>query len=124
MDKKRMEALAEAIASVSGYAPGSALYKARNPGGLKAFGKAPADENGFRIFNSIVDGWQALIFDTALKLSGASRAMLQPGNTLQDFALSHKQPITAADAYAKFLRRALNDDSITKKTELMYFLED
>lgn len=121
--KKRIEALAEAVAHVSGYSlVGGPLYMARNPGGLKAYGKT-ADEHGNRVFGSLIDGWQALIFDTQLKLQGMSRACLQPSHTLQDFAISHGQPITAADAYSKWLRRALADDSINKKTELRYFLE-
>lgn len=124
MQRRRLEALAEAIAHVSGYhTPGSPLYLARNPGGLRAYGK-PADEHGNRIFNSIIDGWQALIFDTSLKLEGKSKAMLQPSDTLQEFAMAHRQSFTAADAYAKFLRKALQDDSIHKRTELRYFLEE
>lgn len=123
MQRKRLEALAEAVAHTSGYLVGSPLYVARNPGGLKAYGKA-ADEHGNRVFGSLIDGWQALIFDTQLKLTGMSRACLQPSNTLQDFALSHSQPATAALAWAKYLRKSLLDDSIHAKTELRYFLED
>lgn len=124
MQRKRLEALAEAVSSVSGYhVPGSPLYTARNPGGLRAYGK-PADEHGNRLFNSVIDGLQALIFDTQLKLQGMSRHCLQPSNTLQDFAVSHGQPITAAEAFAKYLRKALTDETINKKTELRYFLEE
>lgn len=124
MRRNRLEALAEAVASVSGYSiPGSPLYTARNPGGLKAYGKT-TDEHGNRVFGSIVDGLQALIFDTALKLEGRSRAALSPTDTLQEFALSHGQPATAAEAYVKFLRRALHDDSISKKLTISYFLAE
>lgn len=124
MNKRKLEALAEAVASVSGYhVPGSVLYTARNPGGLKAYGKA-ADAQGNRVFNSVIDGLQALLFDTQLKLQGMSRHCLQPSNTLQDFAVSHGQPLTASVAYAKFLRKALLDETIHAKTELLYFLDE
>lgn len=124
MKRQRLEALADAVASVSGYSiPGSPLYMARNPGGLKAYGKA-SDEAGNRVFGSVVDGLQALIFDTAFKLEGLGRAHLQPSDTLQEFALSHGQPITAAEAYVKFLRRALHDPTINKNLTISYFLED
>ena len=124
MSKLKIEALAESLADISGYKlVGGPLFTARNPGGLKAYGKA-SDETGNRVFGSLIDGWQALLFDTQLKLNGMSRASLQPSDTLQDFAVSHGQPITAADALAKYLRRALHDDSINKKTELRYFLEE
>lgn len=124
MQRKRLEALAEAVAHTSGYGiVGSPLYAARNPGGLKAYGKT-ADEHGNRVFGSVIDGLQALIFDTQLKLTGMSRACLQPSNTLQDFAISHNQPATAALAWAKYLRKALNKDDISAKTELHFFLED
>lgn len=133
MNKRKLEALAEAVASVSGYhVPGSVLHTARNPGGLRAcrlfkcgqYIWQPRDQHGNRKFRSITDGLQALIFDTQLKLQGMSRHCLQPSSTLQDFAVSHGQPPTAGDAYAKFLRKALSDETINKKTELMYFLED
>lgn len=124
MRRNRLEALAEAVASVSGYSiPGSPLYTTRNPGGLKAYGKT-TDEHGNRVFGSIVDGLQALIFDTALKLEGRSRAALLPTNTLQDFAVSHGQPALAAEAYSKFLRRALHNNEINKNLTLSFFLED
>lgn len=126
MQRRRLEALAEAVQHISGYQiPGSPLYVARNPGGLKAFNPAHArDEQGNRVFGSVIDGLQALLFDTTLKLEGMSRHYLQPSDTLQEFALSHGQPATAAEAYAKFLRRALANDSINKKLSLSFFLEE
>lgn len=126
MQRRRLEALAEAVQHVSGYQiPGSPLYLARNPGGLKAYNvKHVADEQGHRVFGSVIDGLQALLFDTALKLEGMSRHCLQPSDTLQEFAVAHGQPPTAAEAYAKFLRRALQNDSINKKLTLDFFLEE
>jgi hypothetical protein len=126
MQRRKLEALAEAIVHVSGYRePGSTLYLARNPGGLRAFKPEHLrDADGNRIFGSVIDGLQALLFDTALKLEGMSKACLQPSDTLQDFAVSCGQPFTAADAYAKFLRKALSNESISRKTALAFLLEE
>jgi hypothetical protein len=125
MQRRRLEALAEAVQHVTEYKiPGSPLYLARNPGGLKAYNGKPADEHGSRVFGSVIDGLQALLFDTALKLEGMSKHCLQPSDTLQEFAIAHGQPATAAEAYAKFLRRALQQDGINKKLTLSFFLEE
>lgn len=126
MNRKKLEALAEAVAAYSGYKePGSSLYTARNPGGLKAHSpRHLRDEEGNRIFGSVLDGLQALLFDTALKLQGTSAAHLKPSDTLSDFAESHGQPFTAADAYARFLRKALHTEDISRKTEISFFLTE
>lgn len=124
MDRRKLEAIAEAISDTSGYRiPDSALHAARNPGGLAAFTTAhPRDEHGNRVFSSVLDGLQALLFDIEVKMSGRSRARLQPSNTIGDLAVAFGQPATAAQAWAKFIRRALRDDLVTHKTALSYFL--
>jgi hypothetical protein len=124
MDKHyKIEALAEAIMAYSGYAPGSHLWKARNPGGLKAFSlKHESDEHGNRVFASLLDGLQALVFDLNLKLSGKSKVRLKATSTLADLAASYGKPATTGDAWAKFLRKALDAD-FNRKTPLSYFTE-
>lgn len=119
MNRKRLELLAEAIAHVSGYQPGSPLYEARNPGGLRAISEKHArDVHGNRIFKSVLDGWQALIFDVDIKVNGR----LSEGSTLADLALAyHRQ--TAAKAWARFLKAAVQDDTISPNTVLKQFLE-
>lgn len=123
--KRKIEGLAEAIIAYSGYAePGSSLHDARNPGGLKALGLVQArDDKGNRVFRSVLDGLQALVFDVNLKLSGSSRAKLQPSSTLTDLAGAYNLPSTTAQAWARFLRKALHTDSLTANTPLSYFQE-
>jgi len=124
IERRKLEAIAEAIAATSGYhIPDNPLHAARNPGGLPAVSAShQRDAENRRVFTSVLDGMQALLFDIEVKLSGKSRARLQPTNTLADFAAAFGQPTTAAQAWAKFIRRALHDDAITAKTALSYFL--
>lgn len=124
IDRKKLEAIAEAILDTSGYrTPDGPLYAARNPGGLPAFSPAHVrDEHNNRVFTSVLDGMQALLFDIEVKMSGKSRARLSPSNTIADFAVAFGQPATAAQAWAKFIRRALHDSAVNHKTALSYFL--
>jgi|SRR5579859_2375339 len=120
MNRQRLEALAEAIAHVSGYAPGSPLYAARNPGGLRPTSEKHArDEHGNRVFRSVLDGMQALLFDLDIKVNGR----LSPDSTLLDLAIAYHQQ-AAAKAWARFLKAAVHDDSINPNTVLKQFLED
>lgn len=119
---RKLEILAEAIAHYSGYQPGSPLFAARNPGGLKAYSpKHQKDEHGNRVFNSLLDGLQALIYDVELKVAGKSSARLTPQSTLADLAAAYGQPATAGDAWAKFLRKACGDSGLNRRTPLSFF---
>ena len=123
MDKKVHEAIAEAIVRTSGYwHADNPLYDARNPGGLLAFSPTQArDDKGYRVFNSVLDGTQALFYDVQLKLTGKSRAKLKPESTLTDFAAACGLPLAASN-WASFLRKALHDQTISPKTPLRHFL--
>jgi len=123
MNQRKLEALAEAIAQTSGYQiPDHPLHLARNPGGLPAVLAAhKRNEQGARVFRSVLDGMQALLFDIETKLSGKSRAKLQPTSTLSDFAVAFGQPTTAATAWSKFIRRALADETVGPKTQIQFF---
>lgn len=124
MTRHKLEALAEAICAYSGYSdPASPLYAARNPGGLKSVGSQPNDEKGNRTFRSVIDGLQATFYDVELKVSGRSRAKLKPDSTLIDLSTSYNLPILTATAWARFLRKALNDQTISAHTPLSYFQE-
>lgn len=116
------DSLIDAIVQYSGYrSPSSAVYKARNPGGLKAYGPtAPRDAEGNRIFKSEIDGLQALKFDVRLKVNGKSKRKCDDLNAL---AAAYDQPVTAARAWALFIRQALGDNAVTPKTPLTYFME-
>jgi len=123
MDKKVIEAVAEAIVRTSGYwNADNPIYDARNPGGLLAFSPTQSrDDNGYRVFASALDGMQALMYDVQLKLSGKSRARLKPEQTFADFAAACGLP-NAAVNWAAFLRKALHDSTINPKTPISHFL--
>jgi hypothetical protein len=117
--------LADALAKMYGYHnPASEAYQLRNPGMLKAFLLSqPINENGYRIFNSTLDGYQALLFDLQMKCSGKSRSKLETSSTLRDLIFVYGQPQTAADVVANFLKHALHNETISEKTPLSFFLE-
>jgi len=122
MDRRTVEALAEAISHYSGYMePSNPLYRARNPLGLKPMKpEHPFDEFGNRIFRSVLDGMQAAIFDLEVKLNGR----LSPSSTLGDLAAAYGRKATEAQAWARFLRQALDDQTISAKTEIQRFIEE
>lgn len=121
MNRKTLEALAEAITHYSGYLdPTSSLYHARNPLGLRPMKpEQPRDEHGNRIFRSVLDGMQAALFDLEVKLNGR----LSPESTLTDLAIAYNRKLTEATAWAKFLRQALVDESISHRTMIKDLLE-
>lgn len=123
---KRLEALADAIVHHSGWHdPESAPYQSRNPGGLRAVSpKHAKDAAGLRIFRSALDGYQALLFDLAVKCVGRSRTRLKPTSTLRDLILAYGKPEGTAGYVVKYLKRALKDSTITERVMLAYFTED
>jgi hypothetical protein len=121
MDRLLAEIIAETISHYSGYEPGSPLYKARNPIGLRPMKpEHPFDELGNRIFKSVLDGWQSAIFDITVKMGGR----LAPTCTLTDLATAYGRKPTEAQAWAKQLRIALEDSTISARTEISRFLEE
>jgi hypothetical protein len=119
----RIEALAEGIAKYSGYHnPEHEAYRTRNPLALRAVSlRHPKLDSGIRVFRSVLDGMQAGIMDLRLKCSGASRSRLTEHSTITHLMLAYGFPETMADPVAKYVRRALNDTTVTKNTELGYF---
>jgi hypothetical protein len=125
MTRHKLEALAEAVSAYSGYSdPASPLYAARNPGGLKASVGQANDGKGNRTFRSVIDGLQATFYDVELKVTGRSRAKLKPESTLIDLSAAYNLPILTATAWARFLRKALNDPTISAHTPLSYFTKE
>lgn len=122
---RKLEALAEAVSRTTGYAlPSSTLYKARNPGALKAtLPEQPRTPEGYRIYASFLDGWQSLLHDLARKVSGTSRSGLAPNCNLSHLAGVRNEPITAARNWSLFLRAALEDESLRPTTPLSFFSE-
>lgn len=122
----RIEALADALAYYHrSHEPDSQAYKNRNPGNLKAISfKNAKDENGLRVFNSILDGYQALLFDLRIKCSGRSRAYKFGDNpTIESLLLAYGQGKPAAKYIAKQITKSLNLE-IKLDTPLGFFLEN
>jgi hypothetical protein len=112
------DALVDAVVQYSGYrVPGSAIHKARNPGGLKAHGVKARDTENYRVFKSDIDGLQALKFDVRLKLTGGARVKC---TTLAELAEAYHAPVKS---WVAFLKQALEDQTISAKTPLTNFLE-
>jgi hypothetical protein len=129
MPLNRIECLVDAIARLNAaFNPESEIYRLRNPLGIKSFarpGKHNTDEQGRRIFTSFLSGYKACVYDIDLKLRGQSRAGLKPTDHLENllgvYNIHHKVGI---DHVVSFLRRALDDQTISKNTPLSYFLEN
>ena len=76
------------------------------------------------MFKSWSAGYHAACYDARIKISGDSRAGIKKGDKLENFLrvmkidnkFSQKQVV-------EFLRRALEDESITSETPLSYFRE-
>lgn len=122
MDRQRLEPLLDALMHFSGFLePGSALNKARNPLGLRPLKpEQPRDENGYRVFRSILDGMQAALFDLDIKIHGR----LSPDSTLTDLATAYGRKATEAQAWARFLRKSLADETISHHTAIQRLIEE
>lgn len=127
MSVNRVEALVDAIGKIKGVGdPSSDAYKLRNPLLIKSFakpGKHETDAEGRRVFSSWLSGYKAAGFDAELKLSGNSRAGLKPTDTLTNIlGVYNIKELGGIKAVVLFLRKALEDESISKDTNLSYFL--
>lgn len=124
----RLEALQDAIAHANRIQePESDAYKLRNPLLIRSFalpGKNEVDEKGRRVFNSMISGYRAGLFDLQLKIEGKSRAKLRPEDPLSSLLCVYglKEP-SEHKRVLRFLRPALNDESLTTSTPISHFLE-
>ncbi len=122
----KIEALVDAIGKANGiHNPESDSYRLRNPLLIRSFarpGKHETDEQGRRVFTSLLSGYKAALFDMELKITGKSRAGLQPTSTLANVlgVYGIKEP-GGISTVVSFLRRALTDQSISNTTPLSYF---
>lgn len=121
----KLEALADAIISVSGYLnPESETYSVRNPGALKAVSPRHIRTNsGLRVFNKALDGYAALLYDLETKCKGDSRSGVTEESTLEE--LCHVMGFIdgTAKEVAKFLNKA-SSYYFDVSTKLGYFLEE
>jgi len=120
----KLEVLADAISyNNKAHEPETSAYQNRNPGNLLAFSfKHPRDEQGRRIFNSFLDGYQALLFDLRIKCTGKSRANIPDAANLNDLMKSYGHEDLTGRFVAKRIRKALNVE-VTELTPLTFFLE-
>src|ERR1017187_3674428 len=126
---QKIEAIVESIGLLHGcwQDPESDAYQLKSPLLLRSFaraGKHEVDEQGRRVFPSMLSGFKAATFDVSLKLEGTSRAGLKPEtdtllNLLRVYGitegLAHKKAVN-------FLRKSLKDPSISLETKLSFFL--
>lgn len=119
-----IEALAEAIASNTTYRdPASALYQTRNPGALRAFSqKRMQDSDKLRVFKTFTGGFNALVADLRIKCEGRSNSGLTVDSTLKELITVYQHPHSMTAYVVMFLRKALNDSSISEDTQLAFFL--
>lgn len=123
----RLEVCADAITKFSGYAnPESDCYKVRNPGALKAFKVTqPSLPNKLRIFKSHLAGYEALIYDLEIKAKGGSTLSgLTADSPIQELFYSLGFKEEAVNSLLKFMRRALDDSSITPTTSIGWLLQE
>jgi hypothetical protein len=118
---KRLEAIADSIASLNEYSdPSSTAYGIRNPGMLKAKTLehlGSANDDCYRIFSCHQAGYKAL---TDLLRKQCER---NGGNTLQMILsdYGHGDQFSARAA-VEFIRRSIKE-SVTEETLLKFFLD-
>lgn len=128
MPVSKIEALVDAIGRLNSiHNPDSLAYQIRNPLLLVSFakpGRHDVNDEGLRVFNSLLAGYKAGTYDILLKIKGLSRAGLKPTDTLENLLGCYRIHEKAArDNVVAFIRRALKDESVSAKTSLTYFLE-
>lgn len=124
----KIEAVVDGIGRLNSiHNPESLAYQIRNPLLLASFakpGRHDVNEDGLRVFSSLLAGYKAATYDMQLKIKGLSRAGLKPTDPLENllgcYRISEK---AAKDNVLSFVKRALKDDTLTLRTPLSYFLE-
>lgn len=123
----RLEALADAIASLNDWSnPGSDAYRLRNPGLLRAYKERHiADEQGLRVFPSIVDGYRALLFDLKYKCSGENSWGIKKNSVIRDLLVKGFRQAPASEEYVLcFLQSVFQQPTVSSNTPISFFLED
>ena len=125
----KIEALVDAVGNLHHiHVPSSLAYQIRSPLLIKSFakpGKHVLDPEGRRVFPSLLSGYKASVYDMELKVRGQSRAGLKPTDGIRNLlGVYGIKDLHDVDIVVKFLRYALQDDSITRDTRLSYFIEE
>lgn len=124
----KLESIVDAISQLNAaHSPETEAYRLRNPLLLRSFarpGKHETDLNGRRIFSSFINGYKAALFDVEKKASGESRANVKKDGTLLDILICYEvNTKPAQEKVISYIRRALQDDTITLNTPASFFLE-
>lgn len=121
----KLEALADAISACTGYTdPASEEYQCRNPLALKALSpKHEKTDSGLRVFKCFESGHKAALYDLKVKCAGDSKAKLSKDPLLKELLRCYSMPNQMVDYVAVFLKKALQDETITGETPLHYFIE-
>lgn len=83
----QLEEMAKAIMDFEGYFPGSVSERNNNPGNLKfarQAGSTGEDEQGHAIFGTFEEGWNALVNQLKMAITGTSR-VYRPTDSLYEF---------------------------------------
>lgn len=122
----KIESLVLAIGKMNGVFddPESKAFRLCNPLLLKTYRpEKKVDSENYRIFSSVMGGFKAGVADVQAKSSGKNHR-LSEDNTLRDllvlYGFSNEQTVKKV---VLFLRRALQDETVSVNTPLKWFLE-
>jgi len=125
----KLEHLALAIAEQEGWCPvcdsqrpdGSLTWRHHNPGALRSSPFQVGIKNGFAVFRSDIDGWNALCWDLRQKATGNTRTKLGPNSTLKDLisVWAPRADGNDPDAYLAFVCSKTNFEPKMKLKELL-----
>lgn len=129
---KPIEALADCIMRFEGFLPpciisdnGSISWRNRNPGNLRPTDPSqPRDDKNYRVFDSLADGWMALIEDLEAKILHGSHGIVEETSSLHDLFNIYAPSLDANDPqhYSRQIAIWLNDiyqvKTITADTKL------
>lgn len=122
----RLEALVLSLGKMNGAFddPDSRAFKICNPLLLKTWRpEKKTDSEHYRVFSSLMGGFKAGIADATAKSSGKNNR-LAPENPLKDLlAIYGFSNDVSVRKIVLFLRRALQDESISTHTPLSWFLQ-
>lgn len=121
---KPIEALADAIMCFEGFPkPGSRANRNRNPGNIRPLGDQAGDE-GYRVFTSLLEGYQALLDDLQAKVDGHNSHGLGIQSTLLQLlnvyapAGDNNNPTTYAKYVVWYINEALGRTDVKLSSTL------
>jgi hypothetical protein len=103
----KLEDFARAIRDFEGWFPGSVSQRNNNPGNLKAagqYGVVGQDSQGHAIFDSLENGWNALLNQLQMALDGRSR-FYHPDMSFHQFFNVYAE--ANSEPYAQFVASRL-----------------